>query len=44
MLIVMQKNATVSQISAVITAIEKLGLRPEKLPGAERTAKRIMGN
>ncbi len=40
----MKKNAPNSEIDAVITAVEKLGLRGEKLPGAERTAIGIMGN
>lgn len=44
MLIVMQNTATKQQIEDVVSAIEKLGLRAQKLPGAQRTAIGVMGN
>lgn len=40
----MQNTATEEQINDVVTAIEKIGLRAQKLPGAQRTAVGVMGN
>ncbi len=44
MLIVMKNTATERQIDDVVRAIEKIGLRAQKLPGAQRTAIGVMGN
>ncbi len=44
MLVVMKAHASPEEIQAVCEAIEKLGLRPHPLPGAERTAIGITGN
>lgn len=44
MLIVMQNTATKQQIDDVVSAIEKIGLRAQKLPGAQRMAIGVMGN
>ena len=40
----MQNTATESQINDVVNAIEKLSLRAEKLPGAQRMAIGVMDN
>ncbi len=44
MLIVMKNTATKRQINDVMAAIQKLNLKAEKLPGAQRTAIGVMGN
>ena len=44
MLVVMKSQATPENIQAVCAQIERLGLRPHPLPGAERTAIGITGN
>lgn len=44
MLIVMHRNATQKQISAVLTAVEKIGLTASSIPGSERTAIGVLGN
>jgi 3-deoxy-7-phosphoheptulonate synthase len=44
MLVVMKAQATVENIEAVCAQIERLGLRPHPLPGAQRTAIGITGN
>lgn len=44
MLIVMKAGATDAEISAVVTVIEDLGLKPHVMPGATRTAIGITGN
>ena len=44
MLVVMKAHATVENIEAVCAQIERLGLRPHPLPGAQRTAIGITGN
>ena len=44
MLVVMKSNAFAEDIAAVCAQIERLGLRPHPLPGAERTAIGITGN
>lgn len=44
MLVVMKPQATPEQVKAVCDAIERLGLRPHPLPGAQRTAVGITGN
>jgi 3-deoxy-7-phosphoheptulonate synthase len=44
MLIVMKNTATKKEIDAVVKAMEKLSLKAEKLPGAQRTVIGIMGN
>ena len=44
MLVVMKSQATPEHIQAVCAQIERLGLRPHPLPGAERTAIGITGN
>jgi 3-deoxy-7-phosphoheptulonate synthase len=44
MLVVMKSHATEEQIAAVCDQIERLGLRPHPLPGAQRTAIGITGN
>ena len=44
MLVVMKSHATAEQIAAVCEQIERLGLRPHPLPGAQRTAIGITGN
>ncbi len=44
MLVVMKSHATAEQIAAVCAQIERLGLRPHPLPGAQRTAIGITGN
>ena len=44
MLVVMKSHASEEQIAAVCAQIERLGLRPHPLPGAQRTAIGITGN
>ena len=44
MLVVMQSDATKSQIDAVLEAISRQGLTPHPLPGSTRTAIGITGN
>jgi 3-deoxy-7-phosphoheptulonate synthase len=44
MLIVMHRNATQKQISAVVAAVEKMGLSATSIPGSERTAVGVLGN
>ncbi len=44
MLVVMKQHATEEQIAGVCAQIERLGLRPHPLPGAQRTAIGITGN
>lgn len=44
MLIVMHRKATPKQIGAVLAAVEKMGLTPVPVPGAERTAIGVLGN
>lgn len=44
MLIVMKNTATKKQIDDVVKAMQKLSLKAEKLPGAQRTVIGIMGN
>jgi len=44
MLIVMHRNATQKQISAVLAAVEKIGLTASSIPGSERTAIGVLGN
>ncbi len=44
MLVVMKLHATEEQIARVCAQIERLGLRPHPLPGAQRTAIGITGN
>ena len=44
MLIVMHRNATQKQISAVMAAVEKMGLTASPIPGSERTAIGVLGN
>ncbi len=44
MLVVMKLHATEEQIARVCRQIERLGLRPHPLPGAQRTAIGITGN
>ncbi|HOJ52196.1 MAG TPA: 3-deoxy-7-phosphoheptulonate synthase [Syntrophales bacterium] len=44
MLIVMHRQATPKQIGAVLAAVEKMGLTPVPVPGAERTAIGVLGN
>jgi 3-deoxy-7-phosphoheptulonate synthase len=44
MLIVMLRNATQKQISAVMTAVERMGLTASSIPGSERTAIGVLGN
>jgi 3-deoxy-7-phosphoheptulonate synthase len=44
MLIVMKNTATKKEINAVTKAMQKLSLKAEKLPGAQRTVIGIMGN
>lgn len=44
MLIVMKNTATKKDIDAVVKAMQKLSLKAEKLPGAQRTVIGIMGN
>lgn len=44
MLIVMDHQATVDQIDAVIAAVEGMGLRAEPIPGSLRTAIGVLGN
>lgn len=44
MLVVMQSHATDEQVRAVCERIEKAGLRPHSIPGAQRTAIGITGN
>lgn len=44
MLIVMKNTATKKQIDGVVEAMQKLSLKAEKLPGAQRTVIGIMGN
>jgi 3-deoxy-7-phosphoheptulonate synthase len=44
MLVVMKSQATASDVEAVCRKIEKLGLKPHPLPGAQRTAIGITGN
>jgi 3-deoxy-7-phosphoheptulonate synthase len=44
MLIVMKNTATKKQIDDVVKAMQKLSLKAERLPGAQRTVIGIMGN
>lgn len=44
MLIVMKNTATQKEINTVVKAMQKLSLKAEKLPGAQRTVIGIMGN
>src|SRR5512147_3223435 len=44
MLIVMHHKAGTKQISAVIAAIEAMGLTAAPIPGSERTAIGVLGN
>ncbi len=44
MLVVMKSHASEEQIAAVCEQIERLGLRPHPMPGAQRTAIGITGN
>ncbi len=44
MLVVMKAHATEEQVRAVCEKIERLGLRPHPIPGAQRTAIGITGN
>ena len=44
MLVVMKLHATEEQIARVCAQIERLGLRPHPLPGAQRTAIGITRN
>ena len=44
MLVVMKSQATAADVEAVCQKIEKLGLKPHPLPGAQRTAIGITGN
>ena len=44
MLIVMQQDATPAQVSQVMESIRAHGMRPEPVPGAERTAICVLGN
>lgn len=44
MLIVMKNTASKKEIDAVVKAMQKLSLKAEKLPGAQRTVIGIMGN
>ena len=44
MLIVMDHAATAAQIAAVNESVEKMGLRPEAIPGSQRTAIGVLGN
>jgi 3-deoxy-7-phosphoheptulonate synthase len=44
MLIVMHHMATDSQIDAVISAVERMGLVAQPIPGSERTAIGVLGN
>jgi len=44
MLVVMQQGATAEQVEAVVEKIRSLGLRPNPIPGTERTAIGITGN
>ncbi|HEY4978486.1 MAG TPA: hypothetical protein VII25_04905, partial [Candidatus Acidoferrum sp.] len=44
MLVVMQSNATKSQIQDVCDRIDSLGLKAHAIPGAGRTAIGITGN
>ncbi len=44
MLIVMHHAATAAQINAVRESVKKMGLRPEPIPGSQRTAIGVLGN
>ncbi len=44
MLIVMKPSAAAKEIDAVVSVIQKIGLRPHPMPGATRTAIGITGN
>ena len=44
MLIVMKKQASAEEVRAVCEHVERLGLRPHPLPGAQRTAIGVTGN
>ncbi|MBX9927837.1 MAG: 3-deoxy-7-phosphoheptulonate synthase, partial [Gemmatimonadaceae bacterium] len=44
MLVVMQRDATESQIDAVCDAIAKMGFKPLRMPGAQRTTVGLIGN
>jgi 3-deoxy-7-phosphoheptulonate synthase len=44
MLVIMNKNASKKQIDAIITKVNLLNFKAEKLPGSHRTAIGIMGN
>ncbi len=44
MLIVMNHNATQSEVDAVVKAVQDMGFRAEPIPGSERTAIGVLGN
>ncbi len=44
MLIVMSSSATAEQVAGVMEAVRSMGLRPEPVPGAQRTAICVLGN
>ncbi|MBI4541505.1 MAG: 3-deoxy-7-phosphoheptulonate synthase [Gemmatimonadetes bacterium] len=44
MLVVMERNATASEIRRVVAAIEEMGLEARLLPGKQRSAVGIVGN
>lgn len=44
MLIVMDHSATADQIEAVNASVKEMGLRPEPIPGSQRTAIGVLGN
>ncbi|HEU0264433.1 MAG TPA: 3-deoxy-7-phosphoheptulonate synthase [Geobacterales bacterium] len=44
MLIVMNHTATPAEIEAVMVAVRAMGMRPEPIPGSERTAIGVLGN
>lgn len=44
MLIVMDHTATAAQIDAVNESVKNMGLRPEPIPGSQRTAIGVLGN
>lgn len=44
MLVVMQRDASASQVEEVLTAIRRMNLTPHPMPGATRTAIGITGN
>src|SRR5713226_2927525 len=44
MLVVMQRDATLQQIEAVLATVRQMNLSPHPMPGATRTAIGITGN